>query len=56
LIDLFEENGWNWDYHAFREFQGWDVEMIGDKNKPYRSPAPTDRQLLLMKWFKQNEH
>jgi endoglucanase len=56
LIDLFEENGWHWDYHAFREFQGWDVEMIGDKNNPQRSPVPTDRQLLLMKWFKKNEH
>jgi aryl-phospho-beta-D-glucosidase BglC (GH1 family) len=55
LIELYEEFGWNWDYHAFREFQGWDVEMIGDKNDPHRSPVPTDRQLLLMKWFKENE-
>ena len=56
LIDLFEEFGWNWDYHAFREFQGWDVEMIGDKDHPQRSPVPTDRQLLLMEWFKKNEY
>jgi aryl-phospho-beta-D-glucosidase BglC (GH1 family) len=56
VIELFEENGWNWDYHAFREWQGWDVEMIGDKDHPQRSPVPTDRQLLLMKWFKKNEH
>ena len=56
VIELFEEFGWNWDYHAFREFQGWDVEMIGDKDHPQRSPVPTDRQLLLMKWFKNNEH
>jgi aryl-phospho-beta-D-glucosidase BglC (GH1 family) len=56
LIDLYEEYGWNWNYHAFREYQGWDVEMIGDKDHPQRSPVPTDRQLLLMKWFKENEH
>jgi len=56
VIELFEENGWNWDYHAFREFQGWNVEMIGDKDHPQHSPVPTDRQLLLMKWFKNNEH
>jgi endoglucanase len=55
VIDLFEENGWNWDYHAFREWQGWDVEMIGDKNNPQPSPVPTDRQLLLMQRFKKNE-
>jgi aryl-phospho-beta-D-glucosidase BglC (GH1 family) len=56
LIDLFEENGWTWNYHAFREWQGWDVEMIGDMNNPRRSPVPTDRQLVLLKWFEQNEH
>ncbi len=54
-IDLFEEFGWNWDYHAFREFQGWNVEMIGDKDHPQHSSVPTDRQLLLMEWFKKNE-
>jgi aryl-phospho-beta-D-glucosidase BglC (GH1 family) len=56
IIELFEENVWNWDYHAFREWQGWDVEMIGDKDHPQHSPVPTDRQLLLMDWFKKNEH
>jgi len=30
--------------------------MIGDKDHPQHSPVPTDRQLLLMKWFKNNEH
>jgi len=28
---------------GFREWQGWDVEMIGDKNDPKLSSAPTDR-------------
>jgi hypothetical protein len=22
-IELFEEAGWDWTYHAFREWQGW---------------------------------
>ena len=56
VIELFEEYGWNWDYHAFREWQGWNVEIIGDKDHPQPSPVPTDRQLLLMEWFKKNEH
>jgi hypothetical protein len=56
LIELYEEFGWDWTYHAFREFQGWDVEMIGDKDHPQRSPTPTDRQLLLMEWFKKNKY
>ena len=25
-IDLFEEYGWDWTYHAFREWDGWSVE------------------------------
>lgn len=25
-IELFEEYGWDWSYHAFREWHGWDVE------------------------------
>ena len=25
-IALFEEYGWDWTYHAFREWQGWSVE------------------------------
>ena len=56
VIELFEEFGWNWDYHAFRESQDWNVEIIGDKDHPQPSPVPTDRQLLLMEWFKKNQH
>ena len=55
-IDLFEEFGWYWDYHCFRETQAFDVEMIGDKDHPHRSPTPTLTQALLMDWFKKNQH
>lgn len=27
LIGLFNEWGWSWTYHAWREWQGWDAEM-----------------------------
>lgn len=27
MISLFEEYGWDWTYHAFREWQAWDVEL-----------------------------
>jgi hypothetical protein len=26
VIDLFEEYGWDWSYHAFREWDGWSVK------------------------------
>ncbi|CAF0860482.1 unnamed protein product [Adineta steineri] len=56
VIDIFEENNWDWAYHAFREWPGWSVEHIGDKDNTQYSPIPTDRQNLLMNWFTQNEH
>jgi endoglucanase len=56
VIDLFEENKWDWAYHAFREWPGWSVEHIGDKDHTQLSPEPTDRQKLLMSWFAKNQH
>lgn len=29
-ICLFEEYGWDWSYHAFREWAGWSVEHEAD--------------------------
>lgn len=26
-IELFEAAGWNWAYHSFREYEGWDAEL-----------------------------
>jgi hypothetical protein len=54
-INLFEEMGWDWAYHAFREYEGWSVE-------PGNSPATTKgdttefRQQLLINWFSKNKH
>jgi len=27
VISIFEEYGWDWSYHAFREWPGWSVEQ-----------------------------
>lgn len=55
-IELFEEYGWDWAYHAFREWPGWSVEHIADKDHTRLAPAPTSRQKLLMEWFARNQH
>ena len=53
LIEIFEEYEWNWAYHAFREWSGWSVEHYGTKpNEIIRATTPTDRQLLLMEYYK----
>ena len=50
-----EENGWDWAYHAFREWDGWSVEHGPTSSRALRSEQPTDRQKLLMRWFEKNE-
>lgn len=55
VIDIFEKNQWDWSYHAFREWHGWSVEHGDDPRNAKPSPAPTDRQQLLQRWFKSNQ-
>ncbi|AHF90047.1 endoglucanase [Opitutaceae bacterium TAV5] len=56
-ISIFEEYGWDWTYHAFREWPGWSVEH---ENEPYdirnhtRATSPTDRLQVLLKYFSKN--
>lgn len=41
VIGLFEEYGWDWSYHAFREWTGWSIEHTGPFN-----PNPKDPNLI----------
>jgi hypothetical protein len=53
-IEIFEENGWDWAYHAFREWDGWSVEHGPDPKDHTPAKTPTDRQRLLRSWFAKN--
>jgi endoglucanase len=55
LIDIFEAHGWDWSYHAFREWSGWSVEHGADKQNLQPAASPTDRQQLLRGWFARNQ-
>lgn len=55
VIEIFEEHGWHWAYHAFREWDGWSVEHGPDPKDPKPTAQPTDRQLLLRQWFEKNQ-
>jgi endoglucanase len=50
-IDIFEENGWDWSYHAYREWDGWSVEHGPDPNDHQPTAEPTSRERLLLSWF-----
>jgi len=54
-IDLFEEYGWDWSYHAYREWDGWSVEHGPDPQDHSPTEKPTRRKTLLLRWFAQNQ-
>ena len=54
VIGIFEAHGWDWSYHAFREWDGWSVEHGGDRADRRPAAAPTGRQRLLRGWFEKN--
>jgi hypothetical protein len=55
VIDVMEENHWDWSYHAFREWEGWSVEVGDDKDVSTPSPTPTARFLVLQSAFAKNQ-
>jgi endo-1,4-beta-mannosidase len=53
-IEIFEAYGWDWSYHAFREWSGWSVEYES-RHAEAPSVRETDRKKLLLKWFAANK-
>jgi endoglucanase len=58
LVNNFDNLGWDWTYHAFREWEGWDVEMEDDTTNPDAAPitatSPTDRESVLRSAYSTN--
>ena len=50
---IFEEWGWDYSYHAFREWQGWDLEYP-DSHDMNRSATPGARERVMLKRFALN--
>ncbi len=50
-IDVFEEYGWDWSYHAFREWHAWNVELGPNPDDQTPAGGPTSRQKALMDGF-----
>ena len=51
-ISLFEEYGWDWTYHAFREWPGWSVEHEGPDAAHMVPSADNPRKRALLEGFK----
>jgi hypothetical protein len=55
-IDLFEELGWDWTNHAFRESTIWSAEYNETyEPKPQLATSPTKRALVLKEAFSHNQ-
>ena len=51
-IAVFEEFGWDWSYHAFREWSGWSVEHACEgPGKPFVPSADNPRKRALLDGF-----
>lgn len=53
LIDILERHGFDWSYHAYREWQGWSLEHEGPLDQPMASPT-NPRQQVVTGWFARN--
>ncbi|MBS1371312.1 MAG: cellulase family glycosylhydrolase [Lentisphaeria bacterium] len=49
---LFEEYGWDWSYHAFREWDGWSLEHGDDPANA--APAESGRRRAMLKALRKN--
>ena len=47
-ISIFEEYGWDWTYHAFREWAGWSVEHEGTCHADLHPSAENPRKRVLL--------
>ena len=57
-IDVFGEYGWDWTYHAFREWAGWSVEHEalvpgGTESSDFRPSADNPRKHALIEGLRQ---
>ncbi|MGN0852773.1 MAG: glycoside hydrolase family 5 protein [Kiritimatiellia bacterium] len=57
-IELFDEYGWDWTYHAFREWPPWSVEHEHADDyalgKVHKAAHDTDRKQALLKGLRNN--
>ncbi|UVJ39226.1 cellulase family glycosylhydrolase [Arthrobacter sp. CJ23] len=59
-VELFEEFGWSWTYHSFRDWHGWQLDYTDTMTSDANSAAaiatqPTDRELTLKSHFARNQ-
>ncbi len=54
LTSIFEEQGWDWSYHAYREWSGWSLEHSADEQNDQPAEEKTARFNVIERWLKQS--
>ena len=54
-IELFEEFGWDWSYHSFREWPGWSLEHEGADAEHFVQSLDNPRKRVLLKAFQRKQ-
>ncbi|MDD5727602.1 MAG: cellulase family glycosylhydrolase [Victivallales bacterium] len=55
VTELFEEYGWDWTYHAFREWTAWSLEYDGDGFRKSKPSADNSRKRVMLDAFRKNK-
>ena len=53
-IEFFEQYGWHYTYHAFREWDGWSLEHEGDSAQTLHPSQDNPRKRVLLEAFSLN--
>lgn len=53
-IGIFESHRWDWTYHSFREWHGWNLELGTDRNELAPIPSPNPRLQAILDKTKKN--
>ena len=54
-IAVFDKYGWDWTFHGFRGFHGWDPEVVDDITSRDKAKKTTARGKVLLKSLKKNQ-
>lgn len=55
LVSLFEEYGWDWSFHAFREWHGWSIEHDAKRSNEARTGTKSARARAILDGFARNK-
>ncbi len=54
VIEIFEKHGWDWSYHSYREWHGWNLELGTNRDDLTPTKEPGARLNAVLEWMRKN--